>query len=122
MSKGRLLVVDDEPSVLLTYTLIFNQNGYEVIGAASAAEAKELLSRETFDVLLCDLTLESSRGGFDVIEYARSRRPEVPVMLLTGFSTDEIADEAAAKSIMVMFKPVDMQEMLRTIRDLSRRS
>src|SRR5581483_10209383 len=122
MSKGRLLVVDDEPSVLVNYDIICEQYGSVVINSASAAGAKGLLGRATFDVLLCDLTLESSRGGFDVIEYARSRRPEVPAMLLTGFSTDEIADEAAAKSIMVMFKPVDMQEMLRTIRDLSRRS
>ncbi len=120
-SRPTILIVDDEPSVLLTYAAILRQNGYEVTGVASAEEAKHTLRDHSFDMLICDLALETSRSGFDVLEFARSRYPTVPVILLTGYATRELAEEADRRRITLLFKPMEVKDLLETIGKLARK-
>ena len=121
MAKSRILIVDDEPSVLLTYSAILQQQGYEVDGATSWVEARDALDTHKYDVLLCDLALERHRSGFDVINYAREHDSGVYPILLTGYSTDEIAQEAERRGVVVLFKPVQIEELLAIVADLVRR-
>ncbi len=110
--KSRILVVDDEPAVLLTYRMILEQKGYDVTVATCSREAHAALDKGGFDLLLCDLSLEEQHSGFDVIEYARQMRPEMRPVLLTGYATKEIADQAEREGIPVLFKPIDIEEFL----------
>ena len=110
-----ILVVDDEPSVLLTYQLILQQEGYRVTGAATSREAVEALRLNNVDLLLCDLSLEEERSGFEVIESARQRDPELPTVILTGYANKEVMDRAERAQIGILFKPIDIDEFLRTI-------
>jgi len=110
-----ILVVDDEPSVLLTYQLILQQEGYRVTGAATSGEALVKLRENDVDLLLCDLSLEEERSGFDVIESARKRDPGLPTVILTGYATKEVMDRAERAKIGILFKPIDIEEFLRTI-------
>jgi DNA-binding NtrC family response regulator len=114
-SKARILVVDDEPSVLATYRMILQQKGYDPIAAISSAEARGTIDRERLDLLLCDLSLEEKNTGFEVIEYARRVQPALPSVLLTGYATKDIAEKAAQNGIVVLFKPIDIEEFLTTI-------
>ena len=59
--KSQILVVDDEPNVLITYRLILQQRGYEVSAAVSSEEARQVLGEKPIDLLLCDLSLENRR-------------------------------------------------------------
>ncbi len=111
----RLLVVDDEPSVLLTYRMILEQQGYEVIAAPSSAEAKRALTSQDIDLLLCDLSLEERHTGFEVIEYARQHRPGMPAVLLTGYASVDVSHRAEQNGVAVLFKPIDIKEFLGTI-------
>ena len=113
--RSRILVVDDEPSVLLTYRMILEQQGYEVRVAASSAEAKKSIEQEDIDLLLCDLSLEERHTGFEVIEYARKRQPGACSVLLTGYATKDVSDQAEQEGIAVLFKPIDIQEFLGTV-------
>lgn len=113
--KPRMLVVDDEPAVLLTYRMILEQKGYDVSVATCSREARAILDRGGLDLLLCDLSLEEQHSGFDVIDYARQTRPEMRSVLLTGYATKEIADRAEREGIPVLFKPIDIEEFLGTI-------
>ncbi len=113
--KYRILVVDDEPSVLTTYRMILEQKGYEVVAAPSSEEARHALESEKLDLLLCDLSLEEKDSGFEVLEYARRLRPSLPSLLLTGYASRDISDRAQRLGITVMFKPIDIQEFLNTI-------
>ena len=114
-SKYRILVVDDEPSVLITYRMILERKGYEVVPAASADEAHRLLESSHLDLLLCDLSLEKQDSGFAVIEYARRRQPGLPSLLLTGYASKDVSDRAQRDHVCVLFKPIDIQEFLDTI-------
>ncbi len=118
--KCHILVVDDEPHVLVTYQLILQQQGYEVSAALSAEQARKMLSERKVDLLLCDLSLEKQESGFDVIEFARQKDPAMPALLLTGYATQEANDRAEESGIPVLFKPIDIKELLQTITELLR--
>ena len=118
--KSQILVVDDEPNVLVTYRLILQQRGYEVSAALSSEEARRVIGTDAIDLLLCDLSLEKQENGFDVIEFARKRHPHMPAVLLTGYATTEANDHAKELGIPVLFKPIDINELLETIAALLR--
>ena len=65
-----ILVVDDESSVLFTYRMILEQQGYAATAANTAAEALQQVAQQDFDLLLCDLSLEEKRTGFEVFNAA----------------------------------------------------
>lgn len=112
---SRILVVDDEPSVLLTYRMILEQQGYDVLTAASSVEARRMLEQEAIDLLLCDLSLEERHTGFEVIGFARMRQPGANSVLLTGYASKDISEQAEQDGVAVLFKPIDIQEFLSTI-------
>jgi DNA-binding response OmpR family regulator len=112
--------VDDEPNVLVTYRLILQQRGYEVSAAVSSEEARRILADTQIDLLLCDLSLEKQENGFDVIDFARQRGADIPAVLLTGYATPEANDRADQLGIPVLFKPIDINELLETISALLR--
>ena len=118
--KHHILVVDDEPNVLITYRLILEQQGYDVSAAISSEEARRVLRDREVDLLLCDLSLERQENGFDVIDVARGKNPHMSAVLLTGYATPEATDRAEASGIPVLFKPIDIKLLLQTISELLR--
>ena len=102
--------------MLATYRMILEQKGYEVVPAPSAQEARRLLEGVRPDLLLCDLLLDGKESGFEVIECARRRHPELASLLLTGYASKEISNRAQHLGILVLFKPVDIQEFLGAVR------
>src|SRR5437763_1102919 len=98
-NQHRVLVVDDESSVLMTYKLILEQQGYSVTAAISSEEAKQAIEKNEFDLILCDYSLEQQHTGFEVITAARARKPELPAVLLTGYATLETTDQARKDGI-----------------------
>ncbi len=118
--RPRILIVDDEPSVLVTYQMILEQHGFAVTAVSTTGEAVSALRDGAFNVIVCDLQLETQHGGFDVIDQARRRQPGIPAVLLTGYATSEAAEEASQKGITLVFKPVDIQEFLPLLENMAR--
>jgi len=114
--KYRILVVDDEPSVLLTYQMILEQKGYEVVPAPSSEAARGVLDSEKVDLLLCDLSLGLKASGFEVIEHAHRRQPGLPSLLLTDYAGKDVNERAQRLGVSVLLKPVDIQEFLASVR------
>src|SRR5438552_18748151 len=107
-AKRKIMVVDDEPSVLFTYRLLLEQKGYNVTALASAQAAVDALKRERFDLVLCDLSLEAEGSGFDVIEFSRQQNPQQAAAVLTGYATVEALERAEKLRAAVLFKPIDI--------------
>jgi CheY-like chemotaxis protein len=116
----KILVVDDEASVLVTYRMILEQQGYSPTAVLSSAEALRAVTDVDFDLLMCDLSLEESHTGFEIFEAARQRNPNVPCVLLTGYASHEAVEQAERQGIAVLFKPIDIEEFLSTIATLVR--
>jgi len=115
LPKRHVMVVDDEPSVLLTYRMILEQQGYQVTASISSKDAITGLQQGTVDLLICDLSLEQKHTGFEVIEFARQNDPEVPAILVTSYANKDVMDKAEQSGISVLFKPIDINEFLSTI-------
>jgi two-component system response regulator HydG len=120
--KYRILVVDDEASVLITYRLILERQGYDVVACRTWREAIAAIERQDFDGVLCDYSLEERHTGCEVIREARKRDATLPAALLTGYATQETAEEAARHNIGIMFKPIEIEEFLDTTSRMLRRS
>ena len=117
-----ILVVDDEPSVLFTYRLLLEKQGYDVAGAVTCDEALRSIDARAFDLLLCDLSLDENHTGFEVLEYARAKNPVVPCILLTGYASADSAQKAQTMDLSVLYKPIDIDEFLSTIPNILRKA
>ena len=81
-TKPRVLVVDDEESLVETLTVLLKREGFGVISALSGHEAIEKLDDKP-DVVLTDIRMPKV-SGIDVLAEARERHPDVPVVLMTA--------------------------------------
>src|SRR4051812_27628728 len=84
--RTRILLVDDEPSLLATLHRVVRDAGHEVLTASDGDQAISLLRSEDIDVCVTDLQLPL-KNGFAVLEAARKCHPPVPVIVLTGHGT-----------------------------------
>ena len=108
MKKKRILAVDDDPTALNALRQILIQKGYDVVTAADGETAVDLLTRDTFDLALLDVTLPGI-SGYDVCREIRAdgRTQEMPVIFLTarGAVVDMTQAEAAGSDLYLV-KPV----------------
>ena len=97
-SKPVLLCVDDEPNSLVLRKLVLQRSGYEVVTAASAVEAMDLLASQKVDLVLSD-QLMPGQTGTDLARMIKSRWPGMPVILLSG--VNEIPSDAEIADLFV---------------------
>jgi two-component system OmpR family response regulator len=121
-SEARLLVVDDEPTILelLAGTLRFA--GFDVLTAVSGAEALRSAAAAKPDLILLDVMMPDC-DGFDVIRRIRAGGPRVPVIFLTA--RDSVHERVTGLSLGgddYVTKPFSLDEVLARIRAVLRRS
>ncbi len=115
-----ILFVDDDASIVLVQKKIFEMYGYNVISFVSSQDAlKEFNSRfEIFDIAIFDMAMPKMTG-LDLAHKIKQIRPEIPVIITTGFSekinNDSYLDMGVDGFLM---KPVSKEESLTLIRYL----
>lgn len=82
---SRILVVDDEENIRFLYSHELADEGYEVVSAATAAEAVTHLQQGEFDLVVLDIKLKNE-SGLDLLQRIVRDRHEMPVILCTAFS------------------------------------
>ena len=120
MSKGRILVVDDDPQIRRVMRVTLIAQGFEVRDARSAEQAFELLEKDKFDLILLDINLPGAKG----LEVCRSVRStsDAAVIMLTVRDTEEDKIEALdAGADDFVTKPYSTPELLARIRAALRR-
>jgi DNA-binding NtrC family response regulator len=93
MTKGSLLLVDDDRHVLFSMAEWLREQGYQVDTATGQSEAIAATSRKGYDIVLVDIRLEDG-DGFDVLAHCRRHYPSAAVIMITGYGTVETAIEA----------------------------
>lgn len=120
MTKGRILVVDDDRLVLTTVTHGLAQAGYDVIDADNGDDAILAAREHRPDLALLDIRMEG-KSGFDVAEYLRDVS-RVPFMFLSAYADDKtIAQVRALGAIDYMVKPVDVARIVPAVDAAMRR-
>lgn len=105
----RILVVDDELSLRLTLLANLEVEGFDVVGAADAAEALAVLrAGQPFDVVLSDIRMPGMTGT-ELFRQIKLLRPDLPVILMTGFALEkEVQDAITNGAFAVLSKPFDV--------------
>jgi CheY-like chemotaxis protein len=80
---ARILVVDDEPSVLELFRRVLSRDGHRVHVAASSEEAVSEFSRADFDLLVVDKSMPGT-DGFDLLDSLRAMDPDLPAIMVTA--------------------------------------
>ena len=83
MLEKKILLIDDEESILQTYALFLEENGYCVVTADCGRKALEEFFSQSFDLVITDLTMPDI-DGFNVIEEVKNNSPNTPVITFTG--------------------------------------
>lgn len=112
MAKRRVLLVDDEVTVLLTLKAVLEISGFDVDTAASAREARSKIKLREYQMVITDMRMESDAAGRDVIQAARTAAYHPAVALLTAFPDDDWADIGADKMLV---KPMQTAVLIRQI-------
>jgi DNA-binding NtrC family response regulator len=116
-SRGRVLVVDDDPDVRRSLARLLTGFGHAVQTASSAEQADQWMSSEAFDVCLLDIELPGMRG-VEFLEWALLRDPEMAVIMLTGLDAPEVAVQCIDRGARTyLVKPVDPDFLRLALRD-----
>ena len=111
MSKGSLLLVDDDRLVLESMAEWLREKGYAVDVANSFATAHATLAKKTYDLVLLDIRLGDG-DGFDLLAECKDRNPGTIVIFITGYGTVETAVEAIqAGAFDLLTKPLIDDEL-----------
>ena len=114
--RRRVLVVDDEADFLATYERLLRREGYEVVTVTSRAAGLAALAGEPPNLVISDLRLPDG-DGLDVVRAARDARDPVPVIVVTGYPSDETRRAAlAAGATTFLAKPFAAAVLLAAIR------
>lgn len=109
---NKILIVDDDPSILKVLKVRLEANGYRVTGKQSAEDAITANRKEFFDMALLDYKL-NSHNGIELMEKLLQSNSEMPVIILTAFGTVETAVEAMKKgAYSYLTKPFDDAELI----------
>ena len=107
---GRVLLVEDEDSVASLVAEMLKELGYDTFRAATAAAALRLLERERdFVLVFSDMVMPGRMSGMDLAREVTQRRPDLPVVLTTGFS--EAAAQAREQGYRLLMKPYRIEAL-----------
>jgi two-component system cell cycle sensor histidine kinase/response regulator CckA len=118
--KERILLVDDEPDIVAAAQIILGQLGYEVVVAINGQEALAAFrsSPGKFDLIITDLTMPHL-NGLDLAKTIYGMRPDIPIILCTGYGDAIAMDRAKDLGIsQVILKPIIPVQLAETIRQL----
>jgi len=112
--KKSLLIVDDDIAHRTMLRILLDWQ-YEICEADDGATAIDKVYDRPFDLILMDIRM-SKVSGLEALEQIRSLRPDIPIIMMTAYRSDEIAGETKDRgAIGCLGKPFDFDELTQTI-------
>jgi DNA-binding NtrC family response regulator len=112
---SRILLVDDEPSILSVLSTLLKAEGYEVVPIGDPSQALERLEKEDFDLLITDIRM-TPITGMDLLRHAHEKKPTMSVLIMTAFGSVDTAVEALKMGAFdYVTKPFKVDELLITV-------
>ncbi len=111
MSGETVLIIDDEESVRKSFAGVMKDEGYEVVSAASGKEGIELLHETHPAIVLLDIAMPEM-DGIETLRRLKEARPEIPVVMITGHGTIEMAVKTIKMGAYdFIMKPPELQHL-----------
>lgn len=114
----KILVIDDEPIIMVSCERTLTPEGYEVKSVSSGREGIKLLEKEPFALILLDIKMPDM-DGIEVLKRIKEMSPETKVIMITGYSTVE----TAVKSLKIgafnyIEKPFTPETLLTAVKEV----
>lgn len=116
----KVLIADDEPSILLSLEFLFKKQGYKVFIARDGQEAIQLFDQENPDVLILDIMMPEV-DGYEVCQYAKTnfKEKEPKVVFLTAKNKDADIEEGYKYGAdLYLLKPFSTKELTKQVKNL----
>jgi len=116
----KILIVDDEQSILLSLSYVLKTEGVEVLTCNEIEQAEEALASSHFDLVIADIRMSGINGieGLELLSYIKQHFT-TEVIIMTGFGTPEIEAEAYKRGACQYFrKPIEIPVLLDTVSKL----
>jgi len=119
-TNSKILVIDDDPLVLKSFSMLLSRDGFDVLSASSCDEAIAIIETEDFDLILSDIRMPG-KNGIETVSEIQSKlitagKKDLPIIFITGYAED--SQELQANFVgEVLYKPVDNSKLLSAIRD-----
>lgn len=113
----KILIVDDEESILLSLAYVLKTDGVEIIACNEIEQAEEALETTHFDLVLADIRMSGVNGieGLELLTYIKQRY-DTEVIIMTGYGNDETEAEAYRRGACYYFtKPLDIRTLLERV-------
>ena len=119
MKMTQVLVVDDELGIRNLLSEILEDDGYDVVTAEDAAQARQLVQQKKFDLILLDIWMPDTDGVTLLKEWGAAHAITCPVIMMSGHGTIETAMEATRFGAMdFLEKPIALKRLLTTCRSV----
>jgi DNA-binding NtrC family response regulator len=118
----RILLVDDEEAILLSFTKLLTRAHFDVDTAHRMEDAEILLCEHEYSVVITDLRLTGVLGeeGLEILNYVREKNPRTAVILVTGYGNPGIMNKAYQLGASCYFeKPVDPMRLIDAVKELA---
>lgn len=117
MPDNKILVIDDERAIRSALRDILEYEGYAITDAQDGAEGLEIIKKDEFDLVLCDIKMPKL-DGMEVLDKIMEQKPDIPVILISGHGDIETAVSAIKKGAYDFIqKPLDLNRLLVTVRN-----
>jgi DNA-binding NtrC family response regulator len=110
---ARVLLVDDEATILIVLSALFRVAGHEVVSANGGDAALEIIKGQEFDLMISDVRM-APVDGMALLREAKKRYPKMSVIMITAFYSERAVEEARKMGAYAYLKkPFDNNELLR---------
>ncbi len=116
----KILVVDDEPSILVALSHLLRNENTLVITSSRIEEAEDAMDRYKFDLVLADIRLSGIEGieGLELLNYVKRISPHTKVIIMTAYGSDEMKSLAYSRGAYQYYeKPIDMNDLISKVMD-----
>lgn len=117
MTRPKVLLVDDNASVLDMLQTSLERYDFEIVPAKDVGEALQQISAQHFDVLITDLHMPNPEDGCGVVRAMRQTQPEAFILVMSGFpDAKEDLATPLREADEVLIKPFEMKQLVELIR------
>ena len=113
----RILIVDDDDDFRSLLSDLYTQADYQVKSVGNPLDALKLLSEESFSLTVTDQSMPDLKG-IDFIEKSRSFKPNMPIIMVSAYLSDDLTAKLRDQKVEVFHKPLNIMSLLRKTSEL----
>ena len=119
METSRILLVDDEPSLLSLLSFVLEAYAIKTEKASNGAKAVAVLDKMEFDLIITDFSMPVM-NGVELAKIVKKRFPHIPIIMITGEICPDIVEMAEKAGVSrILYKPPNIEELLACIKHFS---